>query len=73
MSRRVLFPLAILAVIQFSFGIALSPTSLAEEWKFRVKPRGTLKVVDLFLPSASALWNYAEPLVFCLKNSLNNL
>ena len=46
-----------------SLGIALPPPSLSQEWEYRVKPRGTLKVVDLFLPSASALWNYAEGLV----------
>ncbi len=69
MSRRVFFPWAILAFIQLSFGIFLPPPSLAQEWKFGVRPRGTLKVVDLFLPSASALWNYAEGLVTLDKDS----
>ncbi len=63
MSRRIFFSLAILAFIQFSLGIALSPPSLAQEWAVQVKPRGTLKVVDLWIPSASTMFNYAEGLV----------
>jgi peptide/nickel transport system substrate-binding protein len=63
MSRRVSISLAILAFIQFSLSIALSPPSLAQEWKFREKPRGTLRVVDLLRPDASCLFNYAEGLV----------
>jgi len=62
--------LAILAFIQFSLGIALTPPSLAQEWKFR-RPRGTLKVVDLFMPSVSLMLNYAEGLVTLDKD--NNL
>ena len=69
MSRRVFFPLAILAFIQLSLGIVLSPPSLAQEWAFGVKPKGTLKVVDLLLPSASIVWNYAEGLVTLDKDS----
>jgi peptide/nickel transport system substrate-binding protein len=63
MKRIIFFPLAILAFIQFSLGIFLSPPSLAQEWEFRVKPRGTLGVVHFVIPSASALMNYAEGLV----------
>jgi len=63
MKRIVFRPLAILALILFSLSIALSPPSLAKEWKVRGKIRGTLKVVDLFDPSPSAVVNYAEPLV----------
>jgi peptide/nickel transport system substrate-binding protein len=63
MSRRVFFPLAILAFILFSLSIALLPPSLAQEWKFRLKPRGTLKVVDLWVLSQSVMLNYAESLV----------
>ena len=69
MSRRVFFGLAILAFIQLSLDIALSPPSLAQEWAIRGKPRGTLKVVNLFLPSASALKNYAEGLVTLDKDN----
>jgi peptide/nickel transport system substrate-binding protein len=42
---------------------------LAQEWEFGPKPRGTLKVVDLANPTASALWNYAEPLVTLDKDN----
>jgi peptide/nickel transport system substrate-binding protein len=36
---------------------------VAQEWELRVKPRGTLKVVDLHEPDISVLRNYAEGLV----------
>ncbi len=68
MSRRIFFSLAILAFIQLSLGIALSPPSLAQEWKVR-KPRGTLKVVDLLYPSGSVAKNYAEHLVTLDKDN----
>jgi len=68
MSRRIFFVLAILAFIQFSFSIAISPTSLAQEWKFR-RPRGTLKVVDLFMPSMSTKLNYGEGLLALDKDN----
>jgi len=70
MSRRVFFILAILAAIQFSLGILLSPPSLAQEWAVG-GARGTLKVVDLGAPSVSAAVNYAEGLVTLDKD--NNL
>jgi len=54
--------LLVLAVFQFVLGIALSPPSLAQEWQYR-RPRGTLKVVDLWVPSSSAMLSYAESLV----------
>ena len=63
MSRRTLISLAILAFIQFSLGTVFLPPSLAQEWKVRVKLRGTLKVVDLWEPPSSVMWNYAESLV----------
>ena len=69
MLRRVFFVLAILAFIQFSLGIALSTPSLAQEWAIRGKPRGTLRVVDLFIPSASIVSNYAEGLVTLGKDN----
>jgi ABC-type transport system substrate-binding protein len=62
MSRRISFSLAILVFIQFILGIVLSTPTLAQEWKFR-RPRGTLRVMDLFLPSASVAVNYARSLV----------
>jgi len=68
MSRRVFFPLAILALIQLSLGIVLSPVSTAQEWAFR-RPRGTLKVVNLGSPSPSVAINYAEGLLGLDKDS----
>jgi peptide/nickel transport system substrate-binding protein len=69
MRRLAFFPFAILALIQFILGIALSPPSLAQEWELQVKPRGTLRVVDLFLPSPSVMLNYAESLVTVDKDN----
>jgi peptide/nickel transport system substrate-binding protein len=61
--RRLPFSmLAALAFIQFILVVALSPQTLAQEWQYR-KARGTLKVVDLWVPSASAMLNYAEGLL----------
>jgi len=61
--------LAILAILLFSIGIVLSSPSLAQEWKVRAKPRGTLKVVDLFMPALSVAKNYAEHLVTLDKDN----
>jgi len=69
MKRIIFSPLAILTFILFIFGIALSPSSLAKEWKFRIKPRGTLKVVDLWEPSQSVMMTYAEGLVTLDRNN----
>jgi len=69
MSRRVFFILAILAFIQFSLGIVFTPPSLAQEWKVQVKPRGTLKMVDLWEPAGSVMRNYAEGLVTLDKDN----
>ena len=69
MSRRVFFALAILAFIQFSLSIVLSSPTLAKEWTVRGKQQGTLKVVDLFLPSQSTRLNYAEGLATLDKDN----
>ena len=71
MLRRAFISLAILVFIQFSLGIALSPQSFAKDWAVKVKPQGTLKVVDFFHPSASIMRNYAEGLV--TMDKYNNL
>jgi peptide/nickel transport system substrate-binding protein len=42
---------------------AILPPALAQDWTLRVKPRGTLTVVDMFEPHVSVLRNYAEGLV----------
>jgi len=62
MKRIIFLTLAILAFIQFSLGIALTPPSLAQEWEVR-EARGTITVVDLFQPTVSVMLNYAEGLV----------
>ena len=64
---RLLF-LAVLVIIQFSLSIWTPKTSLAQEWSVR-SPRGTIKVVDLLLPSTSTMWNYAEGLVSLDRNN----
>jgi len=69
MLRRVFFVLAIFVFIELSLGIAASPPFLVEEWLFREKLRGTLRVVDLFIPSASVMFNYAEGLVTLGKDN----
>jgi peptide/nickel transport system substrate-binding protein len=68
MPRRIFFSLAILAFIQFSLGIALTPLSLAQEWQVR-RPRGTLKVAELYVPSVSARLNNTEGLVTLDKDN----
>jgi len=61
--------LAIVALIQLILGIALTPPSLAQEWERRVKPRGTIRVVDLWLPSTVVQHNVGEGLVTLDKDS----
>ena len=68
--RRLLFShLAILALVQFMLSITLSSPSLAQEWKYRVEPKGILKVVDLHDPHLSTQMNYAEGLVALDKDN----
>jgi len=67
---RIVFLLsAILAFIQFILCILISPPSLAQEWEVRVKPRGTVRVVDLWVPFISVMLNYVEGLVTLDKDS----
>ena len=63
MKRIIFSSLVVLALIPFSLGIFLSPSSLAQEWAIRGKLQGTLKVVDLFMPSTSVQMNYSDSLV----------
>ena len=53
----------------FVSSIALASFCLAQDWNLRVKPQGTLKVVDLFIPSSSAMFNYAEGLLALDKDN----
>jgi peptide/nickel transport system substrate-binding protein len=69
MKRLLLYPLASLLLIQFSLGIPISPSAQAQEWEFQPKPQGTLKVVDLFLPSVSLAINYGAALVGTDENN----
>lgn len=68
MSRRVFFPLAILAFIQFVLGTVLSLPALAQDWAVG-SPRGSIRVADLFSPSTSIFLNYAESLVTLDKDN----
>jgi hypothetical protein len=62
--RRVLFLFSTLVAIALCvLCIGLPQPSLAQEWQVRVKPRGTLNVVDLDEPDISVLRNYAEAYV----------
>ena len=56
------------AIIQFILSITLSPASLAQDWEVR-RQRGTLKVVDLFAPTSSAMVSYGEGLVTLDKDN----
>ncbi len=62
MSRRAFISLGILAFIQFSLGIALSPPSLAQEWEAR-RSRGTLRGVDLYNSEVSMNLMYSDFLI----------
>jgi len=59
------------AVIQLSLSNCQVKQSFAGEWTLRVKPQGTLKVVDLGHTSVSVMRNYSEGLVTTDKD--NNL
>jgi hypothetical protein len=63
MRRIRLLPLVVLVIMQFS--LCCDPLTLAQagDWRVRVKPKGTLKVVDLFMPAVSVVLNYAEAYV----------
>jgi len=63
MSRRVFFILAILLFIQFSIGIVLTPSCLAQEWQVRGKVQGTLRMVDLVSPEVAAMLLYSDFLI----------
>ena len=54
--------ISIIAFLQISLNIALSSQIRSQEWSVR-KPKGTLKVLDLFQPQVSAILNYSEALV----------
>jgi len=69
MARLLFSLLAIFAFFQFSLGIVISPSSFAQDWKYQVKQRGILRVVDLFMPSVSVIKNYAEGLMTLDKDN----
>jgi peptide/nickel transport system substrate-binding protein len=56
-------------IIQLILHGVLPSQSFAQDWAVRVKPRGTIKVVDLFIPSASIHKNYAEGFVILDKEN----
>jgi peptide/nickel transport system substrate-binding protein len=59
------------AILQLNLAVLFSTPSSAQEWGFREKPRGTIKVVDLLEPFVSVMRNYAEGLLTTDKD--NNL
>ena len=63
MFPRTLLPPAVLAIVQSILWMVLSTPSLGQEWEHRVKPKGTLRVLDLRATSASVMVNYAESLI----------
>ena len=69
MPRTRLFVFSVLATVQFALFIAFSPPSVAQEWAVKTKPRGTIRVLDLWAPSASVMQNYAEGLVMLDKDN----
>ena len=70
MLRRPTFFLIITGIAKIIFFVSVSAQSFAQDWEVR-KARGTLKVVDLWIPSVSVLWNCTEGLVTTDTN--NNL
>ena len=62
MPRKCFFFLAISMIFQSTLAFLDSSPAFAQKWAIH-EPRGTLKVVDLYSPSGSAMLNYAEGLV----------
>ena len=54
--------IAVSVIISFGLSLALTQPPFAQEWEFRVKPAGTLKVVDFWSTATSVMLNYAEAL-----------
>ena len=62
MLRTRLLSIALTMIIQLTFSLGLTSPCGAQEWQIR-KPRGTIKVVEMFNPTGAAMLNYAEGLV----------
>lgn len=69
MGRTRLLFFTLSSIIQLSLSLTLSSITIAQDWSIRVKPRGTLKVVDLYQPSVSVMLNYVEGLVSTDRNN----
>ncbi len=64
MHRTRIFCLSIAVTIQLCFYFILLPLpGFTQDWAIRTKPRGTIKLVDFFIPSDSIMKNYGEGLV----------
>jgi ABC-type transport system substrate-binding protein len=63
MRKAVFLFFAILAYLPFNLGMILPIPCFGQDWAHRVKPRGSLAVVDLFQVPISVMLNYAEGLV----------
>jgi len=59
----------VLTIVFFCFSFVFLPSLMAEDQENRVKPRGTLRVVDSWAVSSSIVSNYAEGLVALDKNN----
>ena len=68
MLRRLISLIIVTVVIEINVPIALTRLSSAQEWAVG-RPRGTLKVVDLFYPQGSVMLNYGEGLVTVDKDN----
>lgn len=62
MLRTRLYFLVILGIVQFTLCVTISMCSFAQEWHVR-KAEGTLKVVDLYQPTISAMLMYSDFLI----------
>ena len=68
MQGKRLYLFARTALIQLSLCIALSPPSLAREWEVK-HARGTIRVVDLYIPGPSVTLNCTEGLISLDKDN----
>jgi peptide/nickel transport system substrate-binding protein len=63
MLRRRLFIKGFSALLPFALSIVFAQVAVGQEWEFRVKPKGTLRIVDFYVPSTTPWVNIAEGLV----------
>ena len=69
MLRLRLVHLTLLSIIIVSFFLVLPTPFFGQDWTIQGKQQGTLKVVNLWLPSDSVWQNYSESLVMLDKDN----